>query len=105
MRVIKKTNNKYLFYQDGNDYILNLGAIKKGEDTSTELLFEDVEDLKKLSVSATCACTVADRNEIDAHTLSVKIKYKNCDSTFSKVLNCVNNKEKFLIRIKGTCTN
>lgn len=103
MRVKKVTDNKYLFYQDGIDYILNLGSIKNGEDTTTEILFEDIEDSKKLIVNSTCGCTSTDRKEIDKNTLSIKIQYKNCDTTFSKILSCYNNSETFKIKIKGTC--
>jgi len=102
---VSKITEKYLFYKDGNDYILNLGDIKKGDDTTTELLFEEVEDVKRLAINSTCGCTTADRNEIDSGTLSVKIKYNNCDPTFSKVLTCSNNKEAFKIKVKGSCKN
>lgn len=98
---IKKTTDKYLFYKDGSDYILDLGSIKKGEDTTTELLFEDV---KELIVNSTCGCTVAERTELGNAKVSYKIRYKNCDASFSKVLNCYNNKENFKIKIKGRCT-
>ena len=97
---IKKVTEKYNFYKEGFDYILDLGRIKKGEDTTTTLLFENVD---KLTVNATCGCTVADRKDIDTKTVSYNIKYKNCDSQFSKILVCQNNKEKFKIKIKGTC--
>jgi len=61
----KITDNKYTFYQNGEDYILNLGSIVRGEDTTTELLFENVEDVDKLVINSTCGCTSADRNKID----------------------------------------
>lgn len=99
---ITKTTTKYEFYKEGNDYILNLGKIKKGEDTTTELLFEEV-DAVKLKVTATCGCTVADRTEVNNTTVRVSVKYKNCDPSFSKILNCYNNKENFKIKIKGKC--
>lgn len=102
---VKKTTEKYLFYQDGNDYILNLGEIKKGDDTTTELLFEEVEDVTKLILNKTCGCTTLGREEINNNTLKIAVKYTNCDTTFSKVINCVNNKEPFKIRIKGSCKN
>ena len=102
---VSKTTDKYTFYQDGNDYILTLGEIKKGDDTTTELLFEEVEDVTKLSVNKTCNCTILGREEIDKHTLKIAVKYTNCDPTFSKVINCVNNKEPFKIKIKGSCKN
>lgn len=103
MKVTKITENKYLFYQEGSDYILNLGTITRGEDTTTELLFENIEDVKKLSVNSTCGCSTAERTEVDNNTLRVKIKYSNCDSIFSKILNCINNKQQFKIKIKGVC--
>lgn len=98
---ITKTTDRYLFYKDGSDYILDLGSIKKGEDTTTVLLFEDV---KGLQINPTCGCTIADRTELSDTKVSYKIKYTNCDSSFSKVLNCYNNKENFKIKIKGRCT-
>ena len=100
---VSKTSDKYLFYQDGENYILSLGEIKKGEDTTTDILFEDVEDIKLLTVKKTCGCTVLDRNEIDKHTLKVSIKYTNCEYPISKTVICQNNKETFKILIKGTC--
>ena len=102
---ITKLTDKYTFYQDGNDYILTLGEIKKGDDTTTELLFEEVEDVTKLMVKKTCGCTTLGREEINKNTLKIAIKYTNCDTVFSKVINCMNNKEPFKIRIKGTCKN
>jgi len=103
MQVKKITDNKYTFYQNGEDYILNLGSIVRGEDTTTELLFENVEDVDKLVINSTCGCTSADRNKIDKNTLSIKVKYKNCDSTFTKILACSNNRKDFKIKVTGLC--
>lgn len=103
MQVKKITDNKYTFYQNGEDYILNLGSISRGEDTTTELLFEKVEDVDKLVINSTCGCTTTEKNKIDKNTISIKVKYSNCDSTFSKVLVCSNNGSSFKIIIKGLC--
>ena len=100
---ITKLTDKYTFYQDGNDYILTLGEIKKGDDTTTELFFEVVEDVTKLMVKKTCGCTTLGREEINKNTLKVSIKYTNCDYPISKTVICQNNKETFKILIKGTC--
>lgn len=100
---VRKTTEKYLFYQDGNDYILNLGGIKKGEDTTTELLFEEVENVKNLSVKKTCGCTTLGREEVDKNTLKILIKYTHCENPISKTVVCQNNKESFKIKIKGSC--
>ena len=103
MKVKKITENKYTFYQNGNDYILNLGSILRGEDTTTELLFEEVENVDKLVVNTTCGCTTTERNKVDKNTLSIKVKYSNCDSTFTKVLVCSDNGKDFKIKITGSC--
>lgn len=101
---VKKTTEKYLFYQDGNDYILNLGEIKKGDDTTTELLFEEVEDVKSTSVVAKCGCTLVEKNILSANSFSIKVKYTHCELTFTKVV-VVNEgkKDSFKVRIKGSC--
>lgn len=99
---ITKTTTKYEFYKEGNDYILNLGEIKRGEDTTTELLFEEVE-ASKLQVNRTCGCTTTDRTEVNTTTVKISVKYTQCDTSFSKILNCYNNKENFKIKIKGKC--
>ncbi len=99
MQITKKTE-KYNFYQEGKDYILNLGSIKRGEDTTTVLHFQNTNGL---TVNSTCGCTVADKKQLEDGSIEYSIKYKNCDSSFSKILNCYNNKENFKIKIKGTC--
>lgn len=97
---ITKLTDKYDFYQEDNYYVLNLGKIKKGENTTTTLLFEDVNNLK---VTATCGCTATNRKELGDNKVEYTVSYNSCDSSFSKTLNCSNNEDKFLIKIKGQC--
>ena len=97
---IKKTTDKYDFYQEDNYYVLDLGNIKKGEDTTTVLLFEDINNLK---VTTTCGCTATDKKELGDNKVEYKVSYNKCESTFSKTLNCENNNTNFLIKIKGKC--
>ena len=103
MKVIK-TTDKYTFYQDGNDYILALGEIKKGDDTTTGLLFEKVEDVKGATVRALCGCTIVEKNIISENSFSIQVKYTQCDPTYSKVVIINEGKPNgFKIRIKGSC--
>lgn len=97
---IKKITEKYNFYKDGDNYILHLGSITRGENTKTELLFSNVESLE---VNSTCGCTVAEKTVIDKTTQKYTISYNNCDSSFSKVLSCKNKEKNFLIKIQGVC--
>ena len=71
---ITKLTDKYTFYQDGDNYILTLGEIKKGDDTTTELLFEEVEDVTKLTVKKTCGCTTLGREEVNKNNTPISDK-------------------------------
>lgn len=104
MKVTKTTENKYLFYQDGNNYILNLGEIKKGDDTTTELLFEDVDNPEKVTVRAVCGCTTTNKKIISSTSFSLNIKYTRCENPIDKTIVINEGKPNGLkIRIKGSC--
>lgn len=101
---INKLSEKYDFHQDGANYILNLGEIKKGEDTTTELIISGVEDPTLAFVKSTCGCTVVTPVIYPDKTVSVKVKYKECDSSFTKVLEVgYNNVKTGIIKITGKC--
>lgn len=101
---VSKLGDRYLFYQDGADYILGLGTIKRGEDTTTEILFEDVENPKSVTVVAKCGCTATNKEVLSNNSFSVKIKYKECETTFSKTVVINEGRaDSFKIKIKGLC--
>lgn len=101
---IKKISEKYDFYQEGANYVLNLGGIKNGEDTTTELNVSGLEDTKLFQIRSTCGCTVVTPVVKEDMSISVKVKYNNCDSSFTKVLEVLYNNVKVgIIKIKGTC--
>lgn len=103
---ITKTTEKYSFYKEGSDYILDLGNIKRAEDRTTELLFTGVEDANQISIHPQCGCTSSDKKVIDENSLSVKLNYKNCDPTFAKIVEIKYKNVKIgLIKIKGACHN
>lgn len=101
---VKKLTEKYLFYQEGVDYILNLGSINKGEDTTTELLFEGVNSPQKTTIKPKCGCTVVDKVILDSNSFSIKIKYTQCETIFTKII-VINEgtQEAYKIKIKGGC--
>lgn len=104
MKITKITNNSYNFYKEGNDYILNLGAIIQGEDTSTELLFEEVENVGGTTVSPKCGCTTTDRKAISNSSFSILLKYNQCETPVNKVVVINETKSSaFKIKIIGTC--
>lgn len=101
---IKKVTDKYDFYQDGANYILNLGEIKNGEDTTTELIISGVENIALANISSTCGCSTTNKTILSNGTASVKVKYKECASSFAKVLEITyNNVKTGIIKITGKC--
>ena len=63
-----------------------MGAITQGEDTSTELLFQEVENVGGTTISPKCGCTTTDRKAISSSSFSITLKYNNCDASFTKVV-------------------
>jgi len=101
---IVKTTEKYKFYQEGVNYILELGDIKNGENTTTELLVTGIEDSNLLQVVAHCGCTTTDKQLIDKNTQSIKISYTQCDPSFAKILEIKYKGVKLgTIKLKGKC--
>lgn len=103
---ITKTTEKYNFYKEGNNYVLDLGIKKRVEDTTTTLLITDIEDSSLLEVKKTCGCTNTEKTIIDKNTQSVKISYTQCDPSFAKIMEIKYKNVKIgTIKIKGTCIN
>lgn len=101
---ITKTTEKYDFYQEGVDYILDLGDIKRNENRTTELFITGIEDSNLLTLAPRCGCTATDRVLIDKNSLSVKVNYKDCDPSFTKVVEIkYKNVKTGIIKIKGKC--
>lgn len=101
---IQKVTEKYSFYKEGADYILDLGLIKRAENRTTELLISGVEDSNLLTIHPSCGCTASEKTVIDINNLSVKLNYKDCDPTFSKtVVIKYKNVKIGLIKLKGKC--
>lgn len=98
MQVTKKTD-KYTLLKDGSNYILNLGQIKKGDDTTTVLLFEGFTDL---NLKGGCSCVTKTKKEIGNGDVEYTIKYTLCEKTITKTLTC--NKNNITIKIIGSCT-
>jgi len=101
---ITKTTEKYNFYKEGADYVLDLGTIKRAEERTTELLISGVEVSNKITLHPKCGCTSSNKNIIDQNSLSVKVNYKDCDPSFAKIVEVkYNNVKVGLIKIKGKC--
>jgi len=101
---IKKISEKYNFYQEGANYVLDLGGIKNGEDTTTELNVSGFENPNLLTFHPVCGCTSSSKTVLEDLSVSIKLKYNNCDPSFAKVVEIkYDNKKVGIIKIKGTC--
>jgi hypothetical protein len=97
MRITKITD-KYDFYQDGDYYILDLGNIIKGEDTTTELL---LEGFNNPTLAGGCSCVSKTKNVLNETQVKYTLKYTLCERDVNKSLSDkVNN---INIKIKGKC--
>lgn len=101
---VSKTTEKYILYQEGINYILNIGEIKKEDDTTTELLFEEVANPEKTSIRAMCGCTTTNKKVIDSSSFTLNVKYTRCENVIDKTIVINEGKTDTLkIKIKGTC--
>jgi len=99
---VEKTSKKYALYKDQEKYILELGAIIKGEDTKTIFKITEIDALK-FSVESTCGCSVATNKTISPTEVEVSVTYNNCDSQFNKTIKLIENKKVTELKIKGSC--
>jgi len=97
---IKKLTEKYHLYEENGTYYLAFGAIKSGEDTTTKLLFTDV-DSKSFEIKPTCQCTVGSKKIIDATTVESEISIKT-SGAFSKTVTLKNQGKIILLKLTGT---
>ena len=102
MELKKITENNYNLYKEADYYVLALGAIKRGENTETEIEISGV-DAKNVTVNGTCGCTAVKNETVNESTVRTKIKYKDCDRSFTKTVRIVENSKVTLLKIKGTC--
>lgn len=99
---LEKITDKYTLYKDNEKYILDLGSITNGEDTTTIFRVKEVL-ADKFSVESTCGCSTGTSNKISPVEVEISIRYKNCDSQFSKTIKLIENKKITELKIKGTC--
>jgi len=95
---ITKITDKYSFYKEGEGYILNLGTIRKGEDTKVELLFEGFEGL---NLKGGCSCVTKTKTDLEEGKVKYTLKYTLCERDIIKTLTCTKNN--INIKIIGKC--
>jgi len=105
MEITKISNDNFTLQKQGNDYVLLMGEIKRDTPRPFTIKISGVEDSSKVAISPKCGCTSIDRTVIDGNTLTATLAYKNCDKTFVKTVEIINNKKTILLKIQGTCRN
>lgn len=101
---IEKITDKYSFSQEGVTYTVDMGNVKRAEYKSVELLISELENSELLTVHPKCGCTTEEKKIIDKNTVSVKLVYNDCDTSFAKIVELKYNKVQIgIIKIKGKC--
>ena len=100
MEIILKTTDKgYSVTQDNNQYFLNLGQIKKGEEQKVILRFSDV-NAKTFLLESTCGCTTTDKKIISPKEVEYKVIY-NGNTSLPKTLVILNNNKQTELKLNG----
>lgn len=101
---IIKTTNKYDFYTEGEEYVLDLGTIKRAENRETEFLVTGIEDSKLLTIKGSCGCVSTKLEIIDKNTVKGTINYTDCEASILKLAILKYSGVKInQIKIKGSC--
>ncbi len=100
MLKIEKLTENFTLEVENNRYVLDYGDLKLTD--NKEVVFKIYAT--DLTIVPECGCTNSDKREEDGVTIAT-IKYKNCDSSFGKIVNITekNKKDKTQIKIKGKC--
>lgn len=102
MRLEKITEAFTLYEAEGN-YILDLGNFKKGAETKTKIRISEI-DSDNFTLVAKCGCTATNLQIVDKTTVEADIIYNNCETSFSKTVELIQNKRKLKeLKIKGKC--
>lgn len=96
---ITKITEDFDFKLENNRYVLDYGNLRVT--SKREVVFK-IEGTN-LQIVPQCGCTTSDKIEESGNTL-VTIKYKNCDSSFGKIIDIYDElKNKTQLKLKGTC--
>ncbi len=96
--MITKTTDKYSFHQENGEYVLNFGTIKKGDDTSTDLLLEGYNNP---TLTGGCSCVKKEKKVLEDSKVKYTLKYTLCERSILKTLEDISNNIK--IKIIGKC--
>lgn len=102
MEIQKITENGFNLHKEENHYVLAMGAITRQTNIETVFRVTGINSAEA-TVTGACSCVEKKKLVIDANTLQVTLKYKECDSRFSKIILIADKKNKIEIKLQGTC--
>jgi len=104
MEITKITNNSFNLYKEADYYVLALGAITRQTNRETELKITGIDTATK-EVKAKCGCTTTNQTIVDENTMTISVKYNECERQFSKVVEIKDKNQKVILKIQGTCNS
>lgn len=104
MNIEKLTENTFNLHQESDYYVLAMGAITPQTTRETQLKITGI-DTATASIVAKCGCTKTEEQKVDATTMIIGVKYKECDRSFSKIVEIADKNQKTKLKIQGQCNN
>lgn len=97
---IEKLTEEYTLTEEGNNYILNYGTIKRNIPVTIKFRFTET-DSKNFSVRVTCGCSLAENKKIDDTTHETTLTYNAGNETINKTVIITNGKQRKELKLKG----
>ena len=102
MEIQKITENGFNLHKEENHYVLAMGAITRQTNRETTIKVTGI-NAAEATATGSCSCVEKKKLIIDADTLQVTLKYKECETRFSKIIHIADKKNKIEIKLQGTC--
>jgi|LakMenEpi03Aug12_release.lakeMendotaPanAssembly.Ray.scaffolds.fasta_scaffold1495470_2 hypothetical protein len=102
MEIEKITENGFNLHKEGDYYVLAMGAITRETPRETTLKITEI-DTATASIVAKCGCTKTSEQIVDATTMLIGVEYKECDRSFSKIVEIGDKTQKTKLKIQGVC--
>ena len=97
---VEKLTEEFTLTEEGNNYILDYGTIKRNVPVTTKFRFTETDN-KNFTVTRTCGCSIVENKKIDDTTYETAITYDAGNTTINKTIVITNGKERKELKLKG----
>ncbi|HSE99879.1 MAG TPA: hypothetical protein VLA48_03200 [Nitrososphaeraceae archaeon] len=97
---IEKLTEEFTLTEEGNNYILNYGTIKRNVPVTTKFRFTETDN-KNFTVTKTCGCSIVENKKIDDTTYETALTYDAGNVKISKTVVITNGKQRKELKLIG----